>query len=389
MTASSRGGLFETATRIRQYVSIGSLVRTARAARPHLEVFLRWWGAELWACLPETWRHRLRHRKRHFLATFDAETRRVDAVERNHDVFRCAFALAPQDAQEAASLAEINHAIRKDRARLEVIVPEAHVVRREMKLPLAAQDNLRDALGLDLDRYTRFQVRDFYFDYSVAGTDQAAETITVNTAIAPRRLVDDIVTALRDAGLSPSAVSAWRVGAKRPDATFVTMNTERSATMVRLITIALVVLLVALDAAAAYVPLWIKLDVLSDLQARMEFVKAEVEDAALTEQTLSQLRDRNLYLVNLKAEMPSTVEIIGEVARALPDSAWLEQLQVREGRLQLAGFTGLSAELIASLQQSPTLSEVRLEWPVMATSAQGADRFDISARIKRRSGDRQ
>ena len=387
MTSSSRSRIFEAAKRISSL--IGSVLRTARALRPQLEAFLRWWGAELWACLPEAWRHRLRHRKRHFLATFDEEARRVVVVERNNDAFNRAFALTPQDAQEAASLAEINHAIRKDRARLEVIVSEEHIVRREMKLPLAAQDNLRDALGLDLDRYTRFQVRDFYFDYSVAKADRDAETITVNAAIVPRRRVDDTVTALRVAGLNPSAVSAWRDGTKRPDATFLTMNIERSATMVRLITIALVVLLVALDAAAAYVPLWIKLDALGDLQARIESVKAELEDAARTEQTLSELRNRNVHLVNLKIQTPSVVEILGDVARVLHDSAWLEQLQVRDGRLQLAGFTRAPAELIATLEQSPILSEVRLEWPVMAATTESADRFDISARIERRSGDRQ
>ena len=387
MTSSLRGRIFEAAKLIRSL--IGSLLRTARALRPQLEAFLRWWGAELWACLPEAWRHRLRHRKRHFLATFDDEARRVVVVERNNDRFNRAFALAPQDAQEAASLAEINHAIRKDRARLEVIVPEEHIVRREVKLPLAAQDSLRDALGLDLDRYTRFQARDFYFDYSVAKTDREAETITVNAAIVPRRRVDETVTALRVAGLTPSAVSAWRDGTKRPDVTFLTMNTERSATMVRLITIALVVLLVALDGAAAYVPLWIKLDVLGDLQARIVSVKAEVEDAARAELMLSELRDRNVHLVNLKIQTPSMVEILGDVARVLHDSAWLEQLQVRDGRLQLAGFTRAPAELIATLEQSPILSEVRLDWPVMAASTESADHFDISARIERRSGDRQ
>jgi general secretion pathway protein L len=168
------------------------------------------------------------------------------------------------------------------------------------------------------------------------------------------------------------------------------MNTERSAKTARLITIALVVLVVASDAAAAYVPLWIKLDVLSDLQARMESIKTEVEDAARTERMLSEIRDASVHLVNLKVQMPSITETLGEVARVLPDSAWLEQLQVRESRLQLAGLSRAPAELIEALERSPILSEVRLEWPVMAAlSTEGSDRFDISTRIEGRSGDHQ
>jgi general secretion pathway protein L len=388
MISSLHARMLETASLIS--FCIGRLLRAQRALRPQIEVFLRWWGTELWASLPEAWRHRLRHRRRHFLATFDEETQRVVVIERNHDLFNRTFSLTPQDAQDAASLAEINHAIRRDCARLEVIVPEEHIVRRAMTLPLAVQDNLKEALGSELDRYTRFQVSDFYFDYAVVKTDREAETITVNTALAPRSRVDEIVTALRVAGLAPSSVSAWRDGTKRPDATFLTMNTERSAKTARLITIALVVLVVAFDAAAAYVPLWIKLDVLSDLQARIESIKAEVEDAAQTERMLSEIRDASVHLVNLKVQMPSTIETLGDVARVLPDSAWLEQLQVRENRLQLAGSTRAPAELIAALERSPIVSAVRFEWPLVAVSStEGPDRFDISARIDGRSGDHQ
>ena len=368
---------------------IGRLLRAARALPPQIEVFLRWWGTELWASLPEAWRHRLRHRRRHFLASFEEEKRQLFLIERNNDLFDRTLALTPQDAQDEASLAEIRQAIRRGCARLEVIVPEKHIVRRAMTLPLAAKDNLREALGLDLDRYTRFQVSNFYFDYVVTETDRRAETITVDTTLAPRSHVDEIVTALGVAGLPPSAVSSWRDGMKRPDATFLTMNTERSAKTHRLITIALVVLVVAFDAAAAYVPLWIKLDVLSDLQAHIELVKAEVEDAARTERMVSEIRDTSMHLVNLKIQMPSITETLGEVARVLPDSAWLEQLQVRGNRLQLAGLSRAPAELIEAIERSPILSEVRLEWPVTAAPTEGSDRFDISARIEGRSGDHQ
>jgi general secretion pathway protein L len=362
-------------------------VLRAREVRLQLEAFLRWWGAELWACLPEAWRHRLRHRKRHFLAAFADDRLRVVVVERNNPLFRCDFALASQNAQQTRFLAEVKHAIRQRQARLEVIVPEEHVLRRKIELPLAVADNPREALRSELDQDTRFQLRDVYFDYSVVSTDR--DTMTLEVAIVSRGCVDGIKTALRDAQLNPSTISAWRDGTKRPDATFLTVNTERSPATTRSITIALAVVVVALDAAAAYLPLWTKLDALSDLQTRILSIKADVEGVARIQQSLRESRDMNIHFYNLKIETPSTVEILGELARVLPDSAWLEQLQVHGGRVQLAGLTGDAAELVVALEQSPELSDVRLEWPLVPVSAESADRFDISARIDKRSGTRR
>src|SRR5215217_864372 len=133
------GRLLQTAEVLYEYV-----VLRAREVRSQREAFLRWWGAELWACLPEAWRHRLRHRKRHFLAAFAHDPPRVVVVERNNPSFRCEFALASQDAQKTAFLAEIKHALRKKRARLEAIVPEEHIVRRKIEFPLAVVDNPRE-----------------------------------------------------------------------------------------------------------------------------------------------------------------------------------------------------------------------------------------------------
>jgi len=374
--------------RIGLNLSIGDVFRSpkAQAFQTKLEAFLHWWGAELWACLPEAWRHRLRHRAPHFTVALQDDPGRVLVVEGSDTLPGCAFAFTPQSAQESATLKAIQRAIRNDGGRLEVLIREQHVVLRRLTLPLAAQDSLRDAVGLELDRSSRFQVHEVYFDCSVVGTDRDAKTITVDVAIVLRAHVNEIVTMLRAAGLSPSAVSARRNGGERSGVTFLRASTKPKTTIARVLTIALMLLVLALDVAAAYVPLWVKIDVLSDLQARIESTKAEVEEAQGLERVLGELRGRNAYIVNLKKQTPSMTGILAELARVLPDTAWLERLQVREGRIRIAGFATDSTDLIAALEQSPILSDVRLEWPIMAGSATNADHFDVSARIENAAG---
>jgi general secretion pathway protein L len=357
--------------------------------RSALEAFVRWWAAELWACLPARWQDRLRHRTVHYLVRLADDQKRVVVVERNNARPRCAFALAPETKQEAASLAEIQRAIRKEWARFDILVPEEFIARRQMKVPLAAKDNLRETLNVELDRFTRFEHTQVYFDHTVIETNHESGTVTLALAIVERAVVDEPATALRNAGLRPSGALLWREGAKSPDATFFSLPTGPSARMVRMTTAALVVLVLALDVAAAYIPLGLKIDALGDLQARLEIIKPKVETALELERTLMELRTREGYLIALKNQTPSMSEVVGELARTLPDSAWLERLQVGDGRVQLEGFAGASAELIATLDGSPLLSDVRFAWPIAADATANADRFDISARLGRLNGSRQ
>jgi general secretion pathway protein L len=385
MIRGSWAGQFAAGRLARHVLELNSRLRlpTREEFRSGLEAFVRWWSAELWACLPARWQDRLRHRNLHFFATVNDDRKRVVIVERNNACPSRAFALAPESKQDAASLAGLQRAIRQQGARLDLLVPEETIARRRMKVPLAAKDNLREALKTELDRFTRFEHSEVYFDHSVVETDHDAKTITIDAAIVPRTEVDGIAAALRAAGLKPSGAHLWRESAKSPDATFFSAPTGRSAKSARAITVALGVLVVALDVAAAYVPLWLKIDALSDLQARIEIIKPKVEHAILLERTLTELRGKDAYLVGLKNQTPSVSEVVGELAHVLPESAWLEQLQVGEGKVQLEGFTTAPNELIAPLEQSLMLSDVRFEWPVTVDATAAADRFDISARIER------
>ena len=383
MIRASWARQFAAATPIGRVLDRGMRLPTREEFRVGLEAFLRWWAAELWACLPARWQNRLRHRNLHFLLRLKDDQKSVVVVERNDARPRSAFALVPKNDQEAVSLAAIVRAIRKQGARLELLVPEECIARRRMKVPLAANDNLREVLKSELDRFTRFEHTDVYFDHTIVETDHEAKTITIDVAIVPRAVVEGFVTTLRGAGLKASGAHLWRDGAKSPEATFFSMPTGRSPKTVRAVTVALVALVLALDVAAAYVPLWLKLDTLSDLQARIETIRPKVERALQLEGALMELRSRDAYLIDLKTQSPSMSEVLGEVSRVLPDTAWLEQLQLREGRVQLEGFAGAPTELIPTLDSSPLLSDVRFQWPVTADAAVNANRFDISARVAR------
>src|SRR5512145_3351693 len=70
------------------------------------------------------------------------------------------------------------------------------VLRKRLTLPAALEDELRTALGYDLDRHTPFKPDELYFDAVVVDRDHARGQISVDLAAARRAQVD---TAIRHA----------------------------------------------------------------------------------------------------------------------------------------------------------------------------------------------
>src|SRR5262245_28476482 len=278
--------------------SSGDLLRsaTARAFRAQLDSFLRWWSKELRACLPARWRRRLLSGKRRFFVSVQNQSIRLVEVGATYVSPDRTISLNPQSLDDIAYLADMQRMIRKKTARLHVLVAEESVLRRRIRLPVAALENLREVLGFELDRHTPFESRDVYFDYSVVETDRESKTVTVDVAVVPRTYLDDLVGTLRKAGLPPRKVSAWSETAKVPDATFLKVGAQSGAKASRVRAAVRLALVLALDAAAAYVPLGSKLNVLDQLHAQLSAMRPAVEEVARLDQRLNELRNENVEL---------------------------------------------------------------------------------------------
>ena len=64
------------------------------------------------------------------------------------------------------------------------------VLRKELPLPAAVEENLIQALAYDLDRHTPFRPEQLYFDATVVGRDAAKKTLRVDWVAALKTIVD-------------------------------------------------------------------------------------------------------------------------------------------------------------------------------------------------------
>lgn len=82
-----------------------------------------------------------------------------------------------------------------------------------------------------------------------------------------------------------------------------------------------------------------------------------------------------------KKSAASTVRILAELTRLLPDNAWVTDLSSKKNELTITGFASSAADLIQPIDASPLFSSPEFAAPVVKVPGQAGERFTITARI--------
>ena len=86
-----------------------------------------------------------------------------------------------------------------DTRRVACTVPSSHTFSRPMKLPLMAEDELNEAVKLEVERYVPMPLDSLYLDYNI--TIQSDKEIELATVAVPRKIIGSYLSFLETMGL--------------------------------------------------------------------------------------------------------------------------------------------------------------------------------------------
>lgn len=113
-------------------------------------------------------------------------------------------------------------------------------------------------------------------------------------------------------------------------------------------------------------------------------VKVLQVDAANVRGILNKKSARLKRITSLRKKMnevPPFVSIWEELSRALPDSAWVTDLQANEFDVQLSGFSSNAASIIAALEGSPMFKGATFIAPVIKVPRVQRERFAVKLQV--------
>ena len=348
--------------------------------------FLNWWGTELGALLPAAWRAGDANVFEACLTSADDGIFSVRRHQSGRWVEVAHKNLEGSDfrAQQQAVSAVLKAAhIRSDQPHL-VALPPRQVLRKEVTLPLAAEENLRTVLQYEIDHYTPFRADQVYIDYRLLHRDAALGKLTVLLGVVPRSVVDQAVQQLRQWNLKPiAAVTLDDLSPNTVPLNFLpeSLRPKRSLRLSKTNTI-LLGLVVALGVAAILLPVWIK------REASIQLIPV-VHQADQATQKVEQLRDRvqaEQQVYNLLSEkkrtQPSALLLLDELTRLLPQDTWVQQLNLNGNTLQIQGDTGSASKLIGLIENSRVLSGASFTAPLTKGAGENTEHFQLSAQVE-------
>jgi len=84
-----------------------------------------------------------------------------------------------------------------DRDNFFLAIPGSKVIFKSLSLPSPTEENLREVLGFEMDRYTPFSLDDVYFDFKVVERDDARKLIQVVLVVIKKEVLNYYLTLLQ------------------------------------------------------------------------------------------------------------------------------------------------------------------------------------------------
>ena len=382
------------------------LTERASAATPHglsartrFAGFWSWWTGELATFVPRSARAAVKRRRLRPVLAFETDHAALwRPVAGAQGIAMEAAVKIPLAGDAAAARAALDSVPRvvyggaSAPARVVVALPPRSVLRRSLTLPAAVEEGLVDALAFDLDRHTPFKADELYFDAAVVGRDPAHGRIRVDLAAARRSIVDRAVAQAESWGATVVGVTPDAPGSTEPSRLNLLPAELRPApgagAWLRIW--APLALLLALVAVAVALPVWQKREYAIALLRIVDEARGQ---AAVSEGLRGALEKESAdynFPLERKFAFPSSLQVLDEITKLLPDDTWLTQMEVKtqtrgkeaQRELLMRGESGNAGRLITLFEESKVFTQAAPRSPTTKIQPGPGEIFDLAAQLR-------
>jgi len=140
-------------------------------------------------------------------------------------------------------------------------------------------------------------------------------------------------------------------------------------------------LILALAAAAAYLPLWKQKTALNELDLAAEALRSDAKKAEDLNLSLqSRIRNAQELMEERRSSRP-IVDILLELTNLHSDASWVRFLKITDVEIVLRGETRDSATLVQRLERSPMFEGVELRGPIVRSKGTFFERYRLGMRL--------
>lgn len=339
--------------------------------------WLRVAGDTVLGLLPDSLRRQLGVRHRRLLLSVD---RNGLALRAQLDDQVQLLGHLPVD--DAALLAELRERLDAGAANVPrwLLLDVAQTLRPVLSVPASAEPRLREVMQFEIDRQTPFAADQVSFEPRVLHRDAHTRQLKVELVVLPKARLDaalGLLGPLADglAGVDVAGADGSRLGVNLLPAAGRGLRTDRARQANRW----LALIAVAALAAAMALVLNNRTRTLDAYQQRVDAAKAQAREVRMLRNSLRSSAEAANFLARRRAQMPTTLELLDDLTRRIPDSTFLEKISVNDGNMVLIGQSQQASALVGLLQGSPLIRTPTLTGSVQTDPRTGKERFTLTA----------
>jgi general secretion pathway protein L len=355
---------------------------SGRDAAHKIRHFLLWWRTELVGIMPAAVKRRLEGSRGRWIVALDRNAARILRQANGQETVVSRVDLGaslPADRPHLPRGTRFGGFRRAHRMRLRLDAGEA--LRTQVSLPQAAEENLAEVLGFELDRLTPFKPRDVFFSHRVESRESATASIKVALTILRRGTVDKALASMSRLGIEVDGVEvAGQAPGEHPELLFRQAD-DRPTGAAGWALRAAMAMAVAVAIATIGVNLREQDQRIDALRRQVEDGKRVVDESQRLKTQISALEEEQKSFSARNGGQPSVNEVLLQLTRVLPDDTWLDRLRLSGDKVVLSCLSGSSSAVIQLLEGSSLFRNPTLSSQVVHDSAKGRDQFELTASI--------
>ena len=349
--------------------------------------WLRVAGETVLAMLPDSLRRQLGVRHRRLLMSLDAEGLQLRAQmdERTHLV-----GVLPLD--DAVLLEQLRELLDHNAGNVPrwLVVDVGQTLRPVISVPASAEARLREVMLHEIDRQTPFSHDQVSFEPRILSRDAQTRQLRVELVVLPRARLDAVLALLGPlanglAGVDVVDANGARLGVNLLPLAGRSARLDRSRNVNRW----LALITVAALLGAMWMTLSNRSAELEATSARVDAANVKAREVRILRNSLKGSADAANFLARLSARQPTTLEVLADMTKRIPDTTYLEKIAINDGNIVLIGQSQRAADLVGLLQGSTLFKTPTLTGSVQTDPRTGKERFTLTAVVTGSNRDKE
>jgi len=347
--------------------------------------FLSWWKSELKSFVPEKYQEKLFPTPINVYLIQDNDE--VIVWYKKGIIFE---KYSNQENQQEDWWHQVQHIVNQadgEKVLVNYLLPKNEALVKKIGLPQAANDNLEEVIGFELDKYVPFSSDQVQLGYIVDRKNTDENKILLDLAVIPKQKISEVLDLCDEKSISLDAIDVNQKEALLTPASLgvnlLPKDKRKSKDYFNLkLNTGLLILLVLLVYFVMHTSLADKQNKIESLQEINSQLQKQAKTSKLLRKELKNVIVSSRFLQNKKQQSPALLTIFTEVTSILPTHTYVTRLKIDNDKLEITGQSDNANSLVPLLDESSHWFLPQIVCAITNDVRTKKERFTIRAELK-------